>query len=129
MPESLNLNANLFENNTAFYYGNNWATPPFRLCLTNSSINMSNFKPEFIIKDYINKINIKPGSPFNLDYYVWIVDQFLQPCFDEKEMYETKKCVYLFNNNRIVKLQVNRLLFLIIGITEQKFQKTSNLIL
>ncbi len=86
MPESLNINANLFEKNTAFYYGNNWATPPFRLCLTNSSINMSNFKPEFIIRDYINKINIKPGSPFNLDYYVWIVDQFLQPCFDEKEM-------------------------------------------
>lgn len=81
------MSANIFEKNTAFCYGDNWATPPFRLCFTNSSINVSDFKKDFIIRDSIKKINLKPGYPFSLDYYVWVVDQFLQPCFDEKEMY------------------------------------------
>ena len=72
--------------NFARYYGNDWASLPFRLCLTNTSVSINDFKQESILKQDDTIYKIQSFALFNLEYYIWIVDQFFQPAFLDNKM-------------------------------------------
>ncbi len=78
--------SNNFIKNKANYYGNNWATSAFRLVLTNKNVSINNFTFDQILNSAPEYLNIKSNQYFNLDYLIWVVDQFNQAVFLEKDM-------------------------------------------
>jgi hypothetical protein len=82
-PKGFNPNENKFADNFAASYGNDWASKPFRLFLTNDSINAENFNNKTILSNIVKKI-IKPGIQFKLDFEVWLSDRFMQPAFGNR---------------------------------------------
>ena len=78
--------SNVFENNFARYYGNNWASSPFRLVLTTANISLTNFTEAQILNLTNQKLKIQSYVDFGIDYYIWIVDQFFQPSFSDTQM-------------------------------------------
>ena len=93
IPSSFKKDESIYIKNVAKYYGNDWATFPFRLCLTNNTINIKDFKPEYIIRSPLETMSIQSLAGFDFNYFVWIVDQFLQPAFTDSKMY----LIYFFH--------------------------------
>jgi hypothetical protein len=77
--------SNIFENNFAKLYGDNWASLPFRLVLTYKNISLKDFSREQILNLSIDTLKLQSNFFFNIEYKVWMVDQFFQPAFLIKE--------------------------------------------
>ena len=73
-PDRFAVDNNLFESNLAKFYGNNYASLPFRFRLTNFS---KEFKSEDIVKD-VFPIKVKSGFKFDIPFKISIIDQFFQ---------------------------------------------------
>lgn len=95
LPSSFDKDKSIYLQNSAKYYGDNWATFPFRLCLTNNTIKIRDFKPEYIIHSPFDTMTIQSLASFDFNYFVWIVDQFLQPAFTDSKMYLIYTVIYL----------------------------------
>ena len=77
---------NSFFENIAKYYGNDWASPPFRLCLTNTNVSDSDYNEGKILKLADPFFKLQSHVLFDMEYLVWIVDQFFQPAFSDPPM-------------------------------------------
>lgn len=74
ISDGFTVDNNIFESNSAKFYGDNYASLPFRFSLTNLS---NEFKSEDIVKDFF-PIKGKSGFKFDIHFKIWTVDQFLQ---------------------------------------------------
>ena len=115
----------MFFENIAKYYGNDWATPPFRLCLTNTNVSDRDYNELKILKLADPLFKLQSHVTFNMEYLIWIVDQFLQPAFSDSPMLlnlSNYKSLSIFKN-RTVKLRTSKNKILILGMKEMVFEK------